>query len=138
MKLLVVESFQHNGFRREGVTLTLSETTLKNEIEKGFHDKKLHGKSRWVSGILNHCTPANESTRSFIEKHSPGSGFEDVEPPEEKDDSNEITELWAEFDAIEKSYDKRWGLTRLRNELIKAKKSIGEQKEAKPRQEAVK
>jgi hypothetical protein len=136
MKLLSIESFQHNGPIKEGVTLDVSKAILLEEIKKGVHEKRLFGNVRWISGLLNHTVPANETTSQFILKNLPDGvsasdlGMEDdVEDVEEEDDANEIQELWAQFDEIGKAFDKRWGPDRLRSELLKAQKETGTTKE---------
>lgn len=129
MKLIVNENFQFKGVRRAGATLTISSDFLEKEIKKGRHENVKRGRHPWLSGLLEHCIPANQSTADFISKVS-GKTVEPLkEEHNEEDDSEEIMELRAEFEAMGKGYDKRWKLETLRNRLIKAKKETGLQEE---------
>jgi len=129
MKLIANENFQFRGMHREGVTLTVPEDILRSEIEKGRHPNKVRGRHAWISGLVEHCTPANQETSDFIESLTE----EKLKPVEtsddEKDDSDDIRGIRAEFDLMGKAFDKRWQLKRLRTELIKAKRSVGETKD---------
>lgn len=128
MKLLVIENFQHNGPMRDGMTLDVSKDTMLEELSLGTHPVT----NKWMSGLLNHCIPANDATSQFILKNLPkGVNPEDigvepaVELESEQDDTEEFNELWGQFEDIGKAYDKRWGLDRLREELKKAKHETG-------------
>lgn len=117
--LFIVESFQYNGkvYRcgetATDATLSVSLGELKEEAKRGRHEKT----GNWLSPILNHCMPGDKDSEEIF-------GYE-VEKKVEKDDTEEIEKLRAEFDDIGKAYDKRWQLKRLQNELLKAKKEAG-------------
>ena len=123
-KLIVTESFTHKAvLYKAGTILTVADFDLKAEIEKGFHPQK---KGRYLSGLMTHCTPADDATAAFIGKIT---GKEVEAAADEGDDADalmeEIASLRGEFDAIGAAYDNRWGVPRLKNELIKAKKMRG-------------
>lgn len=133
MKMLVNETFQHNGVRRADSTLSMSKGLLLAEIEKGRKTitKKNGDKvERWLSGILQHCIPANDETSDFIEKHS----GKKVKPAKEEhdvaDDSEEIKDVRQQITDLGKSFHPRAGLKKLKDLLIKVKKEAGEMKEA--------
>ena len=129
MKLIANENFQFRGIYRAGTTITVPESILLEEIKKGKCESKRNGYFPWMSGLLEHCIPANEETARFIEKHSGERVTPAVEDHDEIDDSDEIRDIRAEFDSLGKAYDKRWQLKRLRNEILGARISAGEQKE---------
>lgn len=125
MKLIANENFQFRGLHRAGVTLTVPAALLLSEIEKGRHLEEKKGRHPWMSGLLEHCTPANQATADFIEEKS-GAKIDPIDAAhDESDDSDEIREIRAEFDAMGKAYDKRWKVETLRNRLVEAKKEFG-------------
>lgn len=138
MKLIVNDNFQYRGFRRAGTVLTVPDAILEEEIKKGRKKTKKQGRYPWISGLLEHCSPVNQETADFIEKSSGHAIDPVVDKSDEEDDSAEIKEIWAEFESLGKACDKRWKLPRLRNELAKVKKMIGEEKEQTVRTETVK
>lgn len=127
MQFFVNESFQFQGqFIRGGGSLSISEDQLKAEITRGKHPTKK--KERWLSGVLTHCSPADDATAAFITKATAGELKPEVasdSPAEVKDDPDEIEGLRKEFDDLGAAYDRRWGLEKMRNELLKAKKHRG-------------
>lgn len=125
MKLIVNENFQFRGMHRAGTTLTVPESVLEAEIEKGKHPNKIRGRHRWLSGLLEHCTPANQETSDFIELMTDEKFPPVQESGDEEDHSDEIRDIRAEFDLMGKAYDKRWQIKRLRDELVKAKREFG-------------
>ena len=135
MKLIVNESFQFKGVHRQGVTLTVSEDMLRSEIKKGRHHIAIRGRLRWLSGLMEHCTPANHETADFIESLTKVKVVPDKVKVNEVDDSDEIRAIRAEFDTMGKAYDKRWQIKRLRNEIVKARLASGEEKADKPQVE---
>ncbi len=123
-KLIVSENFTHKDvLYRAGAILTVDNAELKSEIDKGFHPKR---EGRYLSGLMTHCTPADDATAAFISKvtgkevAAAGEGEEDAAAVME-----EIASLRKEFDAMGAAFDNRWGVPRLKNELIKAKKMRG-------------
>ena len=118
--LFVVRNFQYRGmFIRAGeepedATITVKAEELREEADRGRHPKT----KRWLSPLLNHCQPADEEAARIM-------GAEPVKIAAEPDDENEIEDVRAEFDALGKAYDRRWGLDRLRIELKKARKEVG-------------
>ena len=114
-----VVSFQHKGRvvrcgeSVEDATLSVSAGELRDAVDLGKHPVS----GKWLSPLLNHCVPADRDAEEFF--------GEKAKKEEKKDDSEEIETLRAEFDQIGKSYDKRWQLPRLQNELAKAKKEVG-------------
>lgn len=119
-KFLVNELFQYGGLiRRDGQIITITEDALKEEAAKGKHEKT----GKFLSGLLNHCVPADEKTAGLIEKLT---GVKQ-EVPEEMDDKDddEVTPLRKEFDEMGAAYDPRWGVNKLKRELIKEKKLRG-------------
>jgi hypothetical protein len=134
-KLMVAESFIHKDVRyNAGTILTVSNDDLKAEIAKGFHpnppgkDKKTDPRKngRYLSGLMTHCTPADDATAAFISKET-GQEVAVADDGEEDADTlmADIASLRSEFDAMGAAFDNRWGVPRLRNELIKAKKERG-------------
>lgn len=119
MKLLVVENFQWNGKiyrageKPEDRSISVSKSLLLAEMEKGKHQ----GTGKYLSPVLNHCVPGDEEAAELLGGTA---------PEEEKDDTEEIERIRAEFDAIGKAYDRRWQLKRLQTELVKAQKETGE------------
>ncbi|MDA3835561.1 MAG: hypothetical protein PF495_19490 [Spirochaetales bacterium] len=127
MKLIANENFQVRGMHRAGVTLTVSKQMLTDELKKGRHPNEIRGRHAWMSGLIEHCTPANDETANFISEFTGEKEVETDHPKhDENDNSDEIREIRAKFDAIGKAYDKRWQLERLRNEIVKAEKAVGE------------
>ena len=129
MKLIVNETFQHNGVHREGAILTVSQSYLENEIKKGRKKRKKFNRYPWISGIMEHCTAANDKTADFLNEFSDTKVKVKENPAREEDDAEEILDIRAEFDKLGKAYDKRWGIKRLRNEIIKARIEAGERDE---------
>jgi hypothetical protein len=129
MQLHVSDTFLFNGsVYRSGSILTVSESQLAEEIERGVHPnpkKDPRKVERYLSGVLTHCSPADDATAKFISKAT----GQEVEVPEEeeekKDDPSELGALHKEFDEMGAAYDKRWGLQKTQNELLKAKKNRG-------------
>jgi len=130
MKLIANENFQFRGMHRAGVTLTVPESMLKEEIGKGKHPTIVRKKERWMSGLIQHTTPANQETADFIEKHTKVKVSPVEDKSNENDDSDEIREIRAEFESLGKAFDKRWQINRLRNEIEKARREAGEQKKS--------
>ena len=127
MKLIVNENFQFRGMHRQGMTLTVSKEMLIDELNKGRHPNEVRGRHAWMSGLIEHTTPANDETADFINAFL---GVDTVEPAllehDDNDDSDEMRDIRARFDSLGKAYDKRWQIKRLRLEIVKAEKEIGE------------
>lgn len=125
MKLIANTAFQFRGIRREGATLTVADAILKEEIKKGKHPKSGH----WMSGLLEHCTPANQETADFIEKFTGKKNTPVVKKGDEVDNSQEIREIRAELETLGVAFHPKLGLPKLRLAIIKARKETGIKKE---------
>ncbi len=123
MKFHVERTFQFSGrIIREGNTIEVTKAVVEAEIAKGKHSRY---PAVFLSGLLNYCMPADEETAVFV---STGTGIKiDVAEMESEDENpvDEITALRSEFDELGAAYDRRWGLEKLRNELLKARKVRG-------------
>lgn len=144
-KLFIRQNFQFAGkvYRTNedgNEILTIGVSRIKEEIAKGKHPKT----GKWLSGVLNHCEPADTLARRLIlgedsdpdeveaevaeaeeSEHKDPEGAV-IEDPELDPESEERQAIYAEFDRIGKAYDRRWKLQTLRNNLVKAKKETGE------------
>ena len=122
MKFHVERTFQFKErIIREGSTIDVLKADVEKEIAKGKHPKYA---KVFLSGLLNYCMPANDETAAFVSK---GTGVK-IEAAEEESDGespDEITSLRTSFDELGAAYDRRWGLEKLRNELLKAQKLRG-------------
>lgn len=120
LKFLVNNTFQFAGnVRRDGSVLEITKAELTTEIEKGKHKKT--GKP--LSGLLNHCSPADEETAEFM---ASGEAKKEVVAEKEEDEEGEsakkeLDALRDGMDALGVAYDRRWGREKLSNELKKAK-----------------
>ena len=127
-KFFVNEAFQFKGqVIREGTILTVTESDVKREADRGYHEQKAAKNiERHLSGLITHCAPADDATAKQLSKAL----GKEVQGPEEEVDAEEETAnaveaIQAEFDKIGAAYDKRWNLSKLENELRKAKKLRG-------------
>ena len=128
-KFIVVDTFQFGGsVRQAGAILTIAKAELEAEIAKGKKKiKKADGTivetKTWLSGILNHCEPEDEDAADSIDvKLAPKKSEEEIADEIEA----RVDEIYKEMDELGISYDRRWKLPRLENELVKAKKIRGE------------
>ena len=128
MKLISNENFQFRGIHRVGVTLTVSEGMLREELEKGRHPGLKQGRHPWMSGLIEHTTPANQETADIIEGFSGEKEAPIKKKHNEKDYSDEIRDIRAEFESLGKAYNKRLGIKKLRLAIIKARKEVGQAK----------
>ena len=136
MKLIVNENFQYRGFRRVGTILTLASMILVDEFKKGKHPET----GKYISGLLEHCSPADKETENFLNKLLNGEKVEvssKVTANNDSDNGKEIRDLWAEFETLGTAYDRRWGVDRLRNELKKAKILAGQEKDEQEKTEII-
>ena len=118
-KLLVNDAFKHGGRAyRAGTVIVLPGDELQAEIERGKHGIT----GRWISGVLNHCAPADDETARFLSKTTGEEVAAAVEEDETDSDADAILAARAEFEEVGAAYDNRWGLKRLQQELIKARK----------------
>ena len=111
---IVRDTFQFGSSRRSGTVLTVPEEVVKAEIALGKHEKT----KKPISGLLNHCSPADDATEAML------ADFTGAKKPEQetKEESAVIRKnLMAEFDALGVPYDRRWSNERLEMELKKAK-----------------
>ena len=123
MKFHVERTFQFKErIIREGSTIEVLKADVEKEIAKGKHPKQV---GVFLSGLLNYCLPADEETAAFVSKGM-GVKVEVVEEENDEESPDEITSLRVAFDEIGAAYDRRWGLQKLRNELLKAKKTRGQ------------
>ena len=133
-KFKVMNGFIFKGsLRREGIILELSDVIVKQEIKKGNHpDSK-----KPMSGLLNHCVPADDFTRELVQDVK---GIKLDEVPDEQSTEEEIEKLRKEFDKIGKAYHPAWRVARLKKELLKAQKEQPEKPlvEGKQKSEKVK
>lgn len=113
-------TFQYaNAIRREGSTLTVDKDMLQVEIDMGKHPDT----GRPMSGLLNHCSPADEDTTDLVQ------GFS--QPKEQalelcdEEKAARVKEIQAEMDEMGVAYHPAWKLSRMEKELIKAKKEKG-------------
>ena len=117
MEFIVREMCQVGGeIRREGSVLTMGKADVKRELALGKHSKT----GKWISDILNHCEPADDETYEMIFGKAP-------EEPEDTPttDADRVEGIRAEMDDLGVSWDRRWQLKRLENELVVAKKLKG-------------
>lgn len=133
---VVDTNFQYGGAIREvGFTLDVDDREALRELKLGRHKfPKPKGSKNfpYISGLWNHCTPADRETERLLKLKD--KYFDDVsgENDEEKEkrlkdeaEAKEKLELHEEFKKIGKDYDNRWGLQKLKTELIAAKKVTG-------------
>lgn len=116
-EFIVREMCQVGGeIRREGSVLTMGKADVKREIALGKHPKS----GKWLSAILNHCEPNDDDTYEMVFGEAP-------EEPEDNTakDAARVEEIRAEMDELGVSWDRRWQLKRLENELVAAKKIKG-------------
>lgn len=126
-KFIVNTNFQFGGaLRVAGANLTIGDSKVLKEQRKGKHKKT--GKP--LSGLLNHCEPANDHTVRLLKerKLSSSNEPEDEEGTEEDPEADEKTRLWGQFGELGKAYDKRWNVERLKQELKKVRKETPEPK----------
>lgn len=117
-EFIVREMAQIGGeIRREGSVLTMGKSDVKRELALGKHEKT----KKWISAILNHCEPADDETYEMIFGKAP----EQDEISQEHKDAARTEEIREEMDALGVSWDRRWQLKRLENELIAARKLKG-------------
>jgi len=107
-KFIVNKTFQFAGdIRQAGSVLIISKADLEREKALGKHPTN----GKYLSGLLNHCE----------------SDDDEIEPEVEKidEETDRIAEIRAEMDEMGASYDRRWKLSRIENELVMAKKKRG-------------
>lgn len=123
----VNNNFQFGGgVQRAGLILEVGDSMVITEAEKGLHES---GKP--LSGLLNHCTPADDATARLVAKYLKGAKVEKEEKVELSDEEKaeiaikekeEIAAIHKEMDELGKAYDKRWKLKRLTQAVIQARK----------------
>ena len=137
MKLIANENFQYRGTKKTGDVLIVSHFILEAEIKKGKHTQMKNGRYPWLSGLIEHCSPADKTTKQFFSKAT-GTDYETEDLEDVEDDVADIKNMWAEFETLGKAYDRRWGVKRLQNELRKAKVLTGLPIEPKSTVEVIK
>jgi hypothetical protein len=119
-QFIATKSFEFKGaVRREGALLTMDNEDVKKEIALGRHTDT----DRPVSGILNHCIPADDATNELCKEFI--SVQEKEEEPTEEDIAARVKEIQDELDKIGVAFHRGWKLPRLEKELKKAKKEKG-------------
>lgn len=127
-RFIVNENFQFGGaLRRTDAELVIDDAMAIAESKKGKNDET----GRPISGLLNHCTPADEHTEGILSgkikpKKDPVVAEKDRLEAEKK---REIERIRGEFKKIGKAYDPKWAVDKLGKELKKAIKEVGEAKE---------
>jgi|SRR6185369_2804302 len=122
-KFIVETNFQFYGIiRRADSTIEVSEAILQAEMNMGTKEVKSKSGNvtiRPLSGLLNHCTPADKETAEMVGK--------EAKKPEatEFDNLARIAEIKELMDEMGKAYDNRWKLKRFEEELTKARISTG-------------
>lgn len=136
-KFEVEENFQFGGgLRIAGTILEISDTQALTEKGKGKHEDK--AKDKWLSGLLNHCSPADGHTKDLLAgKVKPQKEMSDEKAQLEVEKEREIKRLKAEFDGLGIAYNPKWAVDKLQKELKTAKKRVGEQKESPKKTEKV-
>ena len=124
MQFQVTETFQFRGeVRRAGAILEITEADVKAEVAKGKGEGRK--KDRYISGLLNHCVPADDATAALVSKLTGKKAEVAKEEEAETAPEDEIEEIRKEFDEIGAAYDPRWKIARLKTELLKSKKERG-------------
>lgn len=135
-KFTVKENFQFGGaLRRIDAELVVGDAMALTEQKKGKNSET--GKP--ISGLINHCTPADSYTEDLLAgKIRPKKDKVVAEKEKLKDEkTQEIARLRAEFKTIGKAYDPKWAIDKLGKELKKAKKEAGEVIEEKKQTETI-
>lgn len=119
-KFIVNTTFEFSGMiRREGSELTVAKEMLQQEIAQGKHPDN----GRPLSGLLNHCSPADDTTAELVD------GLcipkPDVVELSEEQKADRLGVIKEEMDAMGAAYHPGWKLTRFEKELIKARKEKG-------------
>lgn len=135
-KFNVDENFQFGGgLRVSGTELEISDIQALAEKKKGKHEEN---KEKWLSGLMNHCTPADTYTEDLLAgKVKPQKEMSNEKAQLADEKEAEIKRLRAEFDSLGKAYNPNWAMDKLQKELKVAKKMAGEQKEDPKRTEKV-
>lgn len=135
-KFIVDENFQFGGsLRRAQASLEVDDFATLAEQAKGENDET--GKP--ISGLLNHCTPADEHTEGLLagtikpKRDAAAAQKENLANAKEK----EIERLRGEFDKLGKAYNPRWAIDKLGKELKAAKKEAGVAKKDAPKKTEV-
>jgi hypothetical protein len=113
---IVNDNFQFGGgIKRGDSVITVSESFVKAQMELGKHPKT----KKWLSGVLNHCEPADDFTAELIgmPKKVKEAGPEEI--------AEKLAAIKKEMDDMGAAYDRRWKLARFEIELVKAKKERG-------------
>ena len=114
--------FQWNGkVRRQDEEITVNSATVKDEIEKGRHKN-----GKFLSGLLNHCSPGDDATEELIAEAVESGTFNPKrEQPDDEAIAVRAAEIRKEMDLIGAAYDNRWGIKKLEQALIMAQKERG-------------
>jgi hypothetical protein len=134
----VKENFQFGGgLRRVDTILTISDMQVIAEVKKGKHEEAPN-KGKWLSGLLNHCEPADTHTADLIAgKVKPRKEMTDEAAKLADEKELEIKRLRKEFDDLGIAYNPKWAIDKLQKELKGAKKIAGEQKDNPKKTEKV-
>ena len=134
-KFNVDENFQFGGgLRISGTILEISDVQALDEKKKGKHDEN----SKWLSGLMNHCTPTDTHTEDLLAgKVKPQKEVSDEKAQLVDEKEREVKRLRAEFDSLGVAYNPKWAMDKLQKELKVAKRVAGEQKESPVKTEKV-
>jgi hypothetical protein len=139
-KMFIKNNFQHKGTvyrtNEEGkTTLKVSPEDLKKEMALGKITKKIKGVKveKWVSGLLNHCEPADREAKTIVlgmKFDEKGESEDDEKARLKKEqkaaDDKEKAEIHEELEKLGKGVNPRLGLPKLRDALKAAKIEAGE------------
>ena len=135
---IVEKNFQFRGaLRATDKMLEVPDQIVVEQVEMGKHEED---SEKWLSGLLNHCTPADDHTRDLVAgKVKPRrSPLEDSEAKAQDEKDKEIASLRGEFDKLGKAYNPRWAVDKLAKELVVARRSAPAQEDKKPKKAVVK
>lgn len=122
----VDENFQFGGaLRVVDSFLEVADHRVIDEMALGEHEET--GKK--VSGLLNHCSPADDHTRDLVagEVKPRPTDVEAQTAEAEKAKEKEINRLRGEFKKLGKAYNPKWAMDKLQKELKIAKRLAAEE-----------
>lgn len=134
---VVEENFQFRGaLRVRDNYLEVPDQVMVEQVELGKHEDS----DKYISGLLNHCSPVDDHTRDLIDgKVKPKiSASEAREAEAEVVKKKEIKRLRGEFDKLGKAFNPKWAIDKLQKELKLAKKSAGVPVAAKTKKDVIK
>lgn len=106
----------------ENTIITLNEAEIAREIALGINPTT----KKPLSPVFNHCSPVDQEAEDAVAQFYTGKEKpKQAEKPKEADEKAEIAKLRGELEVLEVGYDRKWGISKLKEELIKAKKRKG-------------